>query len=254
MLGSEQGFTLIEMMVAMVTGVIVIGGLLMILEFSLTSQARISDRVQADRVGRVAMSKIVDELHSSCTGFGGTAIQAPSTTPTAPLEKSGPLNLWFLSTYGTASSGNAVPSSVVQHEVKWTSTGTSNTGESLGTLTDYAFTSTGGSSPNWKFPTLTVANASAKVLAKNVIPPTVSGASAIFQYYKFASGQPSAIAAAQVPAAAAANEIVKVGITFTQAPEGADTRANRAVPFSDAVLLRFNPTELGAEASNPPCA
>ena len=43
----ERGFTLIEVMVAMVVGLIVIGALFAILEVSLKQNARITDRVQS---------------------------------------------------------------------------------------------------------------------------------------------------------------------------------------------------------------
>src|ERR1700740_3101773 len=144
---SERGFTLMETLMAMVTGVIVTGALLAILEVSLRQQTRITDHAQADQIGRTRMNNIVDALHSSCTGFSATAIQAPKETPASPLAVTGPVNLWFLSAYGNSSSGAAVLTGVTEHDVNWTSTGTSNTGLPLGTLTDYSFASTGGTSP-----------------------------------------------------------------------------------------------------------
>ena len=105
---AEQGTTLIELLVAMLSAMVVLGALLAILEFSTGQETRISDKVQADRIGRAAMARVVDELHSSCTGFGATAIQAPTSTPKSPLLSSGPADLWFLSAYGNASSGSAV--------------------------------------------------------------------------------------------------------------------------------------------------
>lgn len=258
---ADQGFTLIELLVAMALAMVVMLALFVILEFSTTQEARISERVQADRIGRRSMTKIVDELHSSCTGFGATAIQAPGTTPTAPLEKIGPLNLWFISAYGSSSSASAVQTKVYEHDVHWASTGTSNTGETLGTLTDYAFESTAGSGPGtksgkWEFPALEVAHAQPHVLAQNVIPPTISSTNTIFQYYKLSSstGAFTALSSGEVPTAASANEVAKITINFTQAPEAGSTkRGGRTVPFSDAVVLRFNATETGTEAEDETC-
>jgi hypothetical protein len=252
---AEYGTTLIELLVAMLTAIVVLFALLAILEFSTNQEARLSERVQADRIGRTAMARMVDELHSSCTGFGATAIQAPSTTPVSPLASSGPLDLWFISSYGSSSSGKAVITKVFEHDIHWGSTGTSNTGEPLGTLTDYSFEDTGGTSPNWKFPELKTANASAHVLARNVIPPKVSSANTIFQYYKFSSTSTGALAAVteKIPTAATANELAKVAISFTAAPEAGSTKLDRMVPFNDAVLLRFNATETGTEAKDEPC-
>lgn len=250
-----------ETLVAMVTGVIVTGALLAILEVSLRQQTNITDRAQADQIGRTAMNNVIDELHSSCTGFSAAAIQAPGTTPSSPLAATGAVNLWFLSAYGNSSSGAATLTGVTQHDINWTSTGTSNTGLPLGTLTDYSFASTGGSSPKWTFPTLSVANAKARVLAKNVVPPQISGVSTIFQYYKYNEssasstfGQLEPLASSEIPLlTATAEKVAKVAINFTQAPEGGDTRLNRTANFSDTVVLRFNPTETGSEASNIPC-
>jgi Tfp pilus assembly protein PilW len=255
---AEQGTTLIELLVAMLSAMVVLGALLAILEFSTGQETRISDKVQADRIGRAAMARVVDELHSSCTGFGATAIQAPTSTPKSPLLSSGPADLWFLSAYGNASSGSAVLTGVIEHDIHWGSTGKlSNTGQTLGTLTDYRFPSQSGRSPEWKFKELTVANAEARVLAQNVIPQSISGTSTIFQYYRFSSpssAEVTQLASGELPlTTTTAPTVAKVLVGFTQAPETGDTRVGLTVPFQDAVVLRFTPTETGAEAKNEPC-
>lgn len=250
---AEHGFTLVELLAAMVASIAVIGALLAIIDLSLAEDARVTDRVQADQVGRTALTRITDELHSSCTGFGATAIQAPGVTPSSPLAMTGPVDLWFLSAYGNASSANAVLTGVTEHDVKWVSTGTSNTGQALGTLTDYRFTSTGGSAPNWQFPALSVANAHAVVLAKNTIAPQISGVATLFQYYKYnATGQLLALSSGEVSSATEKGEVAKVAISFIQAPEDGDTRADRIANLSDAVVLRFNSSQTATQ--NKPCA
>jgi hypothetical protein len=252
---AEDGFTLVELLVGMVTAIIVVGAVLGVLDFALRQQSRITDRVQADQIGRLAMANMIDELHSSCTGFGATAIQAPGTTPTSPLASTGPVDLWFLSAYGNPSSEKAVLGSVTEHDIHWASTGTSNTGESLGTLTDYAFASNGGSAPGWTFPAPTIANAQAHRLAASVIPGKIAGVSTIFQYYKYnSSGQAMALSAAELPAATANKEVAKVTISLTQAPEDGDTRTGRLASLSDSTVLRFNSTVNSPGAENLPCA
>ena len=161
-----------------------------ILNFTLNQETRTTEIVQADQIGRIAMSDMIEELHSSCTGVA--PIQEPSSgTPVSPLEKSGPLNLWFISAYGESGSGKASLTEVTEHDINWswTKEAKSNTGEKLGTLTDYSFKSKSTSTfPEWTFPTLSTTEAKVKVLATNVIPTEVNGKeSTIFQYYKYES-------------------------------------------------------------------
>lgn len=251
---ASDGFTLIEMLVAVLCATVIVAALLAILDFSLRQNSRISDRVQTDRAGRIALSKITEELRSSCTGFGSTAIQAPSTTPTSPLGSSNGSNLWFLSAYGNSTSGAAVVSNLKQHDINWTETSQSSSGEKLGTLTDYSFTGSGGP-PTWTFPSLTTANATATVLAKNVIPP--SKGTTVFHYYKYDTTSTSAtygelieLSSSELPlTTTTAKTVAKVSISFTQAPESKDTRAGHTTSFAGgSVVLRFTPLESAGES------
>jgi hypothetical protein len=252
-LGSERGATLIEMLVAILTSIVVLLALLATLEFAVTQESSIADRVSSGRLARLTMAKAVQELQSSCTGFGATAIQAPSKTPTSPLKAINATNLWFLSAYGLTGREAAVLPSVALHDINWTETGKSSTGEKLGTLTDYAFKSEGGESPNWVFPELSVAHAKATVLANNVIPPE-EGAGSIFKYEQYEStGTLKAVSGSEAESAAAKGQIAKVEIRFTQAAENADTKLGRTTSVNDSVLLRFNSAN-ATEYGTSPCA
>jgi hypothetical protein len=252
-LRAESGATLMELLVAILTSIVVLGALLATLEFSLAQESSISDRVSSSRIARLTMSKIVQELQSSCTGFGATAIQAPSTTPASPLKSLGTANLWLFSAFGTTSREAAVLTTVTLHDINWTETGKSSTGQKLGTLTDYAFKSEGGESPSWTFPALKTTTAKATTLATNVVPPE-EGAGPIFKYYKYeATGVFKEVPAAEAEAAASKGQIAKVTITFTQAAENADTQTGRTTSISDSVVLRFNSSVSGSESGTTPC-
>jgi hypothetical protein len=257
-ISAEHGFSLVEMLVAMLSATVVMIALVAVLEFSTSQQSRINDRVQADRLGRIAMTRMIDELHSSCTGFGENALQGPSSTPTSPLALTGALNLWFISAYGSATSKNALPTTVYEHDLNW-SKNASKEGVSLGTLTDYSFPSKANTGPKfaktWEFPELKVANAKATILSKNVVAPVISGAETVFQYYTVSTetGVFSPLTS-NISHEAIENNIVKVAINFTQVPEDESVKLSRAVPYSDAVVLRLNPAETGTTVQDEPCS
>jgi type II secretory pathway pseudopilin PulG len=247
-LSTEDGITLVELLVAMVMSVIIVAGLIAVFSVTLRQSARITNQVQANRKGRVTLTKSVEELHSACTGLNTLPIQAPSTTPSSPLAASNAVNLWFLSAYGNKTSAESVIGEVTEHDLNWTATKTSSTGLSMGTLTDYSFVATGGEAPLWTFPTLNTTNAKAKVIGTNVIAP----AGKLFTYQKYnTSGQ---LIEVPVPlTATTAKAVANVKIALTQAPDSGDTRPGRAAELSDSVLLRFSPGETGTEAENTPC-
>ena len=79
LLVSATGFTLIELLVAMVAGMAVIGALFGILEVPFHQTANLTDRVQSNQNGRIAMTRIIDALHSTCLSPEFKPIQESSS-------------------------------------------------------------------------------------------------------------------------------------------------------------------------------
>jgi hypothetical protein len=72
----------------MVTGLIVSGALFAILEVSLHQSSRLSDVAQATQLGRTAMNRVVDAMHSGCIAEKFAPVQAGSS-PTKLILVSG---------------------------------------------------------------------------------------------------------------------------------------------------------------------
>jgi hypothetical protein len=260
-LAAEDGFTLTEMLVSIVASVSIIAAVVAILGLSHRQEVQITDHVQADQNGRIALNMIQEELRSSCVG-GMSPIQAPfEGTVTSPLEKLNGANLWFVSSYGTEEAGNAERKHGFLHDINWKQTSVSGT--KLGTLTDYAYEGTGAlPATPWTFTsTFTTATTSYKkktVLATNVIPPEEGGALKVFRYYKFDTnsadstyGMPIELKSSEVPPASeeAASKIVQVRIEYTQTPNDADTRSSHTTPISGTTILRLTPSETTEEGT-----
>src|ERR1700727_823455 len=144
----RSGFTLIEVLVAMITSVVVTGALFAILEVSVHESSRITDVAQANQLGRTTMTKVVDELHSACLAPHFAPVQAESSSN----------ELRFKNAY---SGEAAIPSSAAyEHQIVWNPTAK--------TLTDYVYGSTGGESPEFTFPSLDYSSPTRD--AQNAVP------------------------------------------------------------------------------------
>jgi type II secretory pathway pseudopilin PulG len=260
-LGSDSGFTLIEMLVAILASGGIVIAVVAVLGLSQRQEVQITNHVQADQSGRIALTKMQEELRSSCVG-GMTPIQAPyESTVTAPLEKLNGQNLWFVSAFGTEEAGNAEMKHGFLHDINWKQTSVSGT--KLGTLTDYAYEGTGAlPAIPWKFTSpFSTASSSYKkrtILATNVIPPEESGTIKLFRYYKYDTtstdstyGEPIELKSSELPPASeeAGGKIIEVKIEYTQTPNDADTRSSQTTPVSGTTILRLTPSETTEEGT-----
>ena len=279
------GYTLVEMLVAMLISSVVLAAIYSIMTVSLHQTSLITDKDQAAEVGRSTMNNIEEELHSSCTGFGVSAIQAPEAesklgAAKSPLEGSNATNLWFISAYGSSEAAKADINKVTLNDIRWIATETTSTSPKyqLGKLVDYSFASS-GEAGSWTFPTLEEANAKARTLGTNIahIEVEYSGKKEqipIFQYYgyntktselskpTYAEIQGTALSTplsakekntAKEAIANYSGNVTKVQISFGQIPNDKNTALSRVANLSDSVVLRLSPAVSESTSYNSPC-
>lgn len=238
-----RGFTLMETLVAMITGVVVTGALFAILEVSMNQSTRLSDVAQATQLGRTAMTRIVDELHSTCLSSGFTPVQ----------EKSNANELIFTSAY----SEKAEIPSERRDKVVWN--------EATGTLTDNIYLSNGGSWPTFTFPATPtsvrigehIAQAEVESGGKSVKLP-------IFRYYKYSTKSSTTPTAASSTlnekeplegtlSNTGAAEVASVVVSFKAAPNDNKATLGRGVSLSSQVTFAFEAPRSENPIEAAPC-
>lgn len=263
----ERGFTLIETLVAMVTGVIVTGALFAILQFSVEQTSRISQVAQATQTSRVSMTHIVDELHSACL-----------TTGFAPVkEGSSMTNLIFWNGYSEEAE---VPS---VYTTKGGSTGKKTEGarkdsieyvEASGYLLDKTWLSVGTESNGEYQPSATPSTMrlSEHVSpAKWLNPVTKKEEASIFRYYEYAPtsslGTTEAAAtlkeinltAGKTLTKEQAAKVSSVLVEYKTAPAhkevklGAGAEANEAATLSTQTTFAFSAPDSESKIEAGPC-
>lgn len=257
----ERGFTLIETLVAILTGVVVTGALFAILEISLHQTSRLTDVTQATQMGRTSMTHIVDELHSACLAQGFTPVQENSTEN----------ELIFVNAYSkepsiTTAKSNA-KEGAYKHAIKWEST--------TGTLADSTYESTGYETANSSSPSELTFSATAKPTTGTRIGEDISQSEVekggkkskvpIFQYYKYAGAsastsssglstlEPITLSGTEKLTKATAKEVASVLISFKAAPTDGNTALGRADNFSSQVTLAFSAPNAEATVEDSPC-
>jgi Tfp pilus assembly protein PilW len=238
----ERGATLIELLVSILTGLIVIGALFAILEVSLNQTGRLTDRVQANQVGRITMTRMIDELHSTCISPEFRPIQAESNKN----------ELRFINAYSKEA---LIPTSeVTEHRILWNA--------AAGTLTDITYLATGGSWPKYTFST----TASQKVLISNHIAETEEKGTKlpVFQYFTFATTSedsgltPLSTIETKKPlketlSETEAEQAASVLIRFTALPSDGSTALSRGIEMHDQVTLAMSAPSSETPIEASPC-
>ncbi len=243
-LRSERGFTLIEVLVAASTSVLVAGALMGILTISTHQSKLLTDRVQANRTARTAMNKLVNPLHSACLAAGFAPIRSPTAKPSSSTR------LVFVNAYTAAAS---IPSATEKpgegaylHEVEYVS--------ATKKLIDKSYPST--SVASW--PEITFSStATQSVLGEHVTQTE-------FEYYKYnttASAESSTASVSTLTSLGknvtltetTAKEVAAVQIRFTMTPVNGDVRASRSVAMSNLVTFAFSAPGAETPIVDGPC-
>jgi Tfp pilus assembly protein PilW len=223
----ESGTTLVELVVAIATGMIVLFGLTSMVMAALHQETRVTNRVHTTANARLATERVVNELQSACAARYLTPVRQGSTGTVLKFARA---------------FGSAVSPSPVMTEVKLVGT----------TLTSYEYPVSGGSTPEWTFNETTPT--AQHELITNVAP--ISSSVPVFSYYQFNN---ATISSRLTPPTAGfleteAEKVVKVGIAFKVSPPGGPvTDANGAALIQDSALLRFTPPTYVTTSVNGPC-
>jgi hypothetical protein len=168
-LSDERGYSLIELLVAMVSGITVCFALFAILDITSHQTSRLTNYTQANQQGRLAMTKIVDALHSACVTSGFTPIWVGS----------GANELKFVNAYSEEA---VIPKSqFAEQRIVWN--------KETETLTDYTYPAIKEISwPNFEYSS-TASPSTGVLLARNVVESETGGKKVpIFQYYGYTAG------------------------------------------------------------------
>jgi prepilin-type N-terminal cleavage/methylation domain-containing protein len=257
----EHGLTLIELLISMLIGLVVSFAAFSILEFTTNDVSRITGRAHVDQTGRVALEKLILQLHSACVSVNVNPIQAKSTSTTlrfvsetSPLNKNGEPTSAF--------------STVKLHEIIYTPA----SGKTLGTLTEKSWTSTGTNTSTGEYKFTTSEKPKEVKLLTGV---TQTESIPVFQYFRFYkpgdSGvelghiDPKAMSNSELaeeetkttPPTTTAEKVAKVTVSFTLVPEGYESalsKGDQPVTLEDSAVLRFTPASEESTNIPLPCA
>ena len=243
----QSGFSLIELLVAMGIGVVVLFGMLAVVDTTSRSSARTTARVVANQSARPLLTRIIDDLHSSCISADFSPIQPGSSDDSI--------------TYIYASDnapGDAI--AVTPTPTKRTISLNPSTGVLNQTVYPYN-TTENKPAPLWTFlPTGTTTQLATNISRATLGSPATSPP--IFSYYAY-DPDTATVSASALPAAPPnglsaedAATVVKVVVSFAVTPNNklVTPDPGAKVTLSDSALLRFSPASQTAGESLLPCA
>jgi hypothetical protein len=241
----DSGFTLIEVLVAMISATVLAGAVFAMLSFSTNETAALDDKVSSDQLGRIAMTRIVDELHSGCI--------APAFTPV--LEKSTPTQLRFENAY----SEEPEIKTAERHIIIWN--------KAKKTLVEENFAATGGTWPTFLFSNYEKAEPTTKVTIANNVNEN-PGAQPIFRYLTYSKEtnesattgvstlEPLKLSSTEESlgmSSTLAPTVAAVEINFNVAPSDGITTLNRSFDLNNLVTFAFSVPNAETPIHDAPC-
>ena len=172
-LSGDEGFTIVELLVAIIIGLAVSAALYAILMTTLRGTTRVFTRVDATQRARLTMENIESLMHSSCLAEDVTPIYSNTDATVGPVLQSSATTLNFVSRYGGAATLTPILHSL-------------SLNTSTQKLTDTTYASTGGSAPTWTFSSTP---SGTTTLVTNV---ATSGSTPAFQYFAYVPALDSA--------------------------------------------------------------
>lgn len=221
----EQGFSLAELMMAMMISLIVLTAILGLVQVTVKNQERVSSRVAANQRARPVMTRIMDRLHSGCVAPGVAPVLAGSTGSA----------ISFMSKVGSA-----VSPTPDRHLIALQGT----------SLTEQIFPAVSGAPPTWTF---SGTASSSRTLLAGV---TAATGTPVFQYFAFNGGTLSTVPLPAPLSAADAARTVKVNVTFSAAPDASGAPVSdpgSPLTVSDSASLRLEPASEDTSEVNLPC-
>ena len=217
--------TLVELLVATAMGTTVLAMVTFVLISTMHFTNRVASHVESNQNARLAMGKVIDQLHSSCVAYDYAPVKKESSGST----------LIF-----THQTGSAVQPTPVLSKISLTG----------GNLTQSDYPATGGSAPSWTFATTA---ATTTTLATNV---SQIGTTPVFRYYAYnTSGAISSTPLAEPLTKENAESTVQVSVAFGAGPRMLKVAkdANAAASIQSSALLRLTPASFEAGPENSPC-
>lgn len=219
----ESGTTLVELMVALMTGLVILSALTLVIITTLHGTSRVSARVHATQRARLELTKLMQELHSACV------------TPEIAPVRTGSTGNSLLFIHQTGSEVSPTP---VYSEINFS-------GSTL-TEQDYEVT---GTAPDWEKGS---AVGSPSTLLTDVAP--VPPSSIIFSYYSYSGGTVSETPQSVPLSEGDAALTVEVQVALSAAPEStpvADAGADATI--QNSASLRLTPPSFNEGSPARPC-